>query len=902
MSTPPSPLRCKGKYDPVVRHVFACCTRPLAPKECVCIICHTCTSCCSPYWLESMASPPYVSVAAARIAAVLVHIWRTWLGKATHSSSLGDRHFAQTPLQLQPSALPSFEPLTNHKSVILKGNSYDDVFCWSSSGRYRLHDYTNRVKVGRNLRRQDRKVWEPLLDSEVIYPVSVQVADSSRDPAAFGGSLQSHIHSGLHHNHAHMIGRRSTTAMPTVLFVSENEENCKSARKMIRECGILAQHKGWKTAQASQDPSWGTRLEQLASGSRRNKDRRSTEHANYPTFQIEYQEVKRDPDFFFNSGTEILFDPSQPIQSRGQPLYIPHGSKLRIATANLIRIHEKAFYLMPAHVLFNKPGKLDSGPESLDDDFEIDSDDETYTIKANNEDDEDTYESLGFENTDNWSSSDQSSNFDTSSTENSDDEAYSQSSFGSFGVVESTHTSNPFGILDSAALQATRSRPRYPAPELQKPTRSCLAPFGILSRWSIDKDWALVEVIADSNTAISTFLDTQKDDLSTMPVASHSIAGAAVVTHTMSSGELTGLMSDTPFDTRLPGGTSFQEVFSVRLDGPLADGDCGSIIVDAITGALYGHIIAGCRETGFAFVMPASHIRLDFTSTTVMATPTFGSGTKSSRAVGNFYCWSSMFQPDVMLAPCMGPYGGGYPFCTLNRGEDPYKWHVTKPGGFLYTFLEAADIAEDDPWRNYSEDVSSTDQSWNLYDRLPTLRQTSTDWYCKNPCNDSSRTDRYRLPDLTAANSDRLQGMRETGLQGSTPLVDGLDVVVSDTQLDRFIPRLQWNHHPLQASPRAQGHIGRISEPIPEVRLRCLDNDRSVPRTPWTRWTCCSCRSHHQRSSSPQEPHDQGPCTSCEHIPQESAHAPPHIDSACDQQLGILSYCDCDSQWQKGGD
>ena len=45
-----------------------------------------------------------------------------------------------------------------------------------------------------------------------------------------------------------------------------------------------------------------------------------------------------------------------------------------------------------------------------------------------------------------------------------------------------------------------------------------------------------------------------------------------------------------------------------QLDGPLAEGDCGSWILDAETGDLYGHIVAGCEQTGTAYIMPAHNV------------------------------------------------------------------------------------------------------------------------------------------------------------------------------------------------------------------------------------------------------------------------------------------------------
>ena len=386
----------------------------------------------------------------------------------------------------------------------------------------------------------------------------------------------------------YMIGRRANTAVPTILFVSENESNRKDARKLIKECGILKQYRGWKTAQASVDPGWGAgaQLEQLASGSRTS----GIGSTNIPA-------------------TRVLYDISQPVRSQGMALYISHDSGVRRLTANFIRLHGKEFYLAPAHAFFDRKDEPQGMSGASEDDFEMDSDDETETIQA----DDDVYESPATEfdclEFDAWSSSDDSEVSDIFSAQDSGDEALSQSSFGSTESSDIEATIN-YGVTDGAALQATRAKFRVPVQDLRTPAMSSLAPFGVLSRWSVDKDWALVEVFTKKRS-ISAFLAKNPEDLSTMSTSSSNPAGVAILTHTASGRELTGVMSGTPSDMCVPQGTSFQQVFSVRLDGPLADGDCGSAVVDAISGELYGHIVAGCRTTGFAYVMAAYHVMPD---------------------------------------------------------------------------------------------------------------------------------------------------------------------------------------------------------------------------------------------------------------------------------------------------
>jgi hypothetical protein len=43
----------------------------------------------------------------------------------------------------------------------------------------------------------------------------------------------------------------------------------------------------------------------------------------------------------------------------------------------------------------------------------------------------------------------------------------------------------------------------------------------------------------------------------------------------------------------------------------IAHGDCGSWVVDTVTGDLYGQIVAGCPESGVAYIFPAKHIQRD---------------------------------------------------------------------------------------------------------------------------------------------------------------------------------------------------------------------------------------------------------------------------------------------------
>jgi hypothetical protein len=94
-------------------------------------------------------------------------------------------------------------------------------------------------------------------------------------------------------------------------------------------------------------------------------------------------------------------------------------------------------------------------------------------------------------------------------------------------------------------------------------------------------------------------------------IASNPEDDVEVYTYTASGGKICGILSACPSYTRLSTGISFQKVYIVRLDGPLANGDCGSAVIDAKTGGTYGHLIAGCRTTGTAYILAADQVAED---------------------------------------------------------------------------------------------------------------------------------------------------------------------------------------------------------------------------------------------------------------------------------------------------
>jgi len=84
-----------------------------------------------------------------------------------------------------------------------------------------------------------------------------------------------------------------------------------------------------------------------------------------------------------------------------------------------------------------------------------------------------------------------------------------------------------------------------------------------------------------------------------------------IITMTASLGFVRGKLYATACYIRLPNQRVLQEVYKVRLNEELADGDCGSAVIDPLDGHLYGHIVAGVAGTGLAYIVPAMKVFKD---------------------------------------------------------------------------------------------------------------------------------------------------------------------------------------------------------------------------------------------------------------------------------------------------
>lgn len=81
-----------------------------------------------------------------------------------------------------------------------------------------------------------------------------------------------------------------------------------------------------------------------------------------------------------------------------------------------------------------------------------------------------------------------------------------------------------------------------------------------------------------------------------------------VVAITGSRRDLRGQMSGRPSYIRFPHGSIYQEVYPIIFSAAVKVGDSGTIVRDARTGAIYGHIVVASIESRTAFIVPATQV------------------------------------------------------------------------------------------------------------------------------------------------------------------------------------------------------------------------------------------------------------------------------------------------------
>lgn len=88
-----------------------------------------------------------------------------------------------------------------------------------------------------------------------------------------------------------------------------------------------------------------------------------------------------------------------------------------------------------------------------------------------------------------------------------------------------------------------------------------------------------------------------------------------VLLATAKSGTLQGVLLTNSYYIKMAGSNHYQKMWPVQLNAKIVPGDCGAWVVDAQTGQLYGHVVAGNPALNRAYIIPAIEVFRDIQRT-----------------------------------------------------------------------------------------------------------------------------------------------------------------------------------------------------------------------------------------------------------------------------------------------
>lgn len=388
----------------------------------------------------------------------------------------------------------------------------------------------------------------------------------------------------------YMIGGTKSSASPTIVFCCEVASHRQEVRNTIKNSGILDRYPGIKTGHMRRPPDFNQLVTLAGDGDSGGRN------------------------------TKVALSLSPYMKVPGMTLGITgwtdhHAYAATATIGGVIRVKEKYFYTTAAHALLSAsnvaPPTTDPG---------------TYNGDCGYED------SLSLDD-------DESSDDDGFSFDGDDDSSFPNGevlapTLGGIRDMESIpidgnmsrlpNKGNAFdeGLFDrarnlrrnqnQAIYHERRNLNVYPAPQNQGPVEFDYPGDVFVS--TLDNpyaglDYALIEVIHPKhqvNNLVTYTSDTEVrivvKDLMQVPLKS------VPVLMVTSRCTMRGTLSATLSFARAPGERFCHQMLTATFDGCLEKGDCGSWVVDAETGGLYGHLVAGSPGSGAALITPFADI------------------------------------------------------------------------------------------------------------------------------------------------------------------------------------------------------------------------------------------------------------------------------------------------------
>ena len=378
----------------------------------------------------------------------------------------------------------------------------------------------------------------------------------------------------------YMTGRTKETSHPTVVFCSSEPDARRTVRRSIKCSDILKGYPGFITMDCNRPPGSQSAIVPLTGD---NVDWSPSSVTASPLYTV-----------FVHPVTSSAMGAKLSICKKQEA---PKVSKMATG-GGILEWRGKRFLTTVAHVFadFNKSSISEDGSTA---DFEFDVD----SIHDEDEEDEDFLNGTSRGSmTPRDGTSDASSTSDAVESLPSSDGQWSRAPTHLTTLLQDdSHKSNPQIRKGSFAEIAARDQPQASDVSFEGPFLSSIDG----SHSSLD--YALVEISGSKLEMMNTRLlkgKVMRQELFAREVALEGPFSREVLAVTASKGLLSGRLSGTPSFMQLPHDRSQQELWTVQLNGNLEKGDCGTWVLDAVGGIVYGQIVAGSPGSGFGYIIP----------------------------------------------------------------------------------------------------------------------------------------------------------------------------------------------------------------------------------------------------------------------------------------------------------
>lgn len=370
----------------------------------------------------------------------------------------------------------------------------------------------------------------------------------------------------------YMVGKAPSLASPFIIFCCEIYGYRRDVQNTIEESGILNCYPGIKTDNLPRPPDFDQLVPVGASG--------QPIHDRGDMIALTSQAWSA-------CGSQILIDGSGPNSVSSTP---------KATIGGVIQLGGSFYYTTAAHAISTTPDPV-AGSEELHaiDYYATDAD--ALSLNGNEDMHSTSASDLRKEEAKPWQTPGEDTN-------HSDDNRYLKDE-----------------ILRQWSLKSHHEA-EEPLSSFTKPGELSPNPTGRIFMTSMDVgarapglDYALIEM-SSRHHIVENVIKVGPSNKSIVKV--HSVVKSGPrdvdILAVTPRGTTKGWISGTPVYSSTPGTRSYSRMFKAILSGPLQKGDCGTWVVDATNGDLFGHVVLGSPGRGAALLIPFSDIFDDILS------------------------------------------------------------------------------------------------------------------------------------------------------------------------------------------------------------------------------------------------------------------------------------------------